>query len=60
MNMVSISCGGLADWGFGALNDRHVGLEYTFGTFSGMAVLSIGLVLCIRPKPEQSRTEPVT
>ena len=26
MNLVSISCGGFADWGFGALRDRHVPL----------------------------------
>ena len=27
MNLVSISCGGFADWGFGALRDAHVPLD---------------------------------
>lgn len=31
MNLVSISCGGLADWGFGMLRDRHVPLNVIFG-----------------------------
>jgi len=49
MNLVSISCGGLADWGFGLLRDRHVPLFGIFATFAGAAVLSIVLVLMIRP-----------
>src|SRR5438093_13417390 len=44
MNLVSISCGGLADWGFGTLRDRRVPLFGIFGTFGGAAVLSIVLV----------------
>ena len=54
MNLVSISCGGLADWGFGTLRDRAVPLNVIFGVFAGVAVLSIVLVLLIRPKPELS------
>jgi hypothetical protein len=50
MNLVSISCGGLADWGFGLLRDRRVPLNIIFGTFAGVAVVSIVLVLCIRPR----------
>jgi MFS family permease len=50
MNFVSISCGGLADWGFGALRDRQVPLNVIFGMFAGAAVLSIVLVLLIRPR----------
>ena len=50
MNLVSISCGGLADWGFGHLRDRHVPLNAIFGVFASAAVLSVVLVLCIRPK----------
>jgi MFS family permease len=50
MNFVSISCGGLADWGFGILRDRHVPLMGIFGIFASAAVLSIGLVLLIRPR----------
>jgi predicted MFS family arabinose efflux permease len=50
MNFVSISSGGLADWGFGELRDRQVPLSEIFGAFAGLAVLSIALVLLIRPK----------
>ncbi|MFM7073919.1 MAG: MFS transporter [Planctomycetota bacterium] len=53
MNMVSISCGGFADWGFGYLRDRDVPLNAIFGVFAGVALLSIGLVLMIRPNSEQ-------
>jgi MFS family permease len=52
MNMVSISCGGLADWGFGILRDRQVPLNIIFGIFAGAGLLSIILVLLIRPKKE--------
>jgi MFS family permease len=51
MNMVSISCGGFADWGFGALRDRHVPLNVIFSLFASAAVISVVLVLLIRPKP---------
>jgi MFS transporter, Spinster family, sphingosine-1-phosphate transporter len=50
MNLVSISCGGLADWGFGALRDRQVPLNIIFGVFASAAILSIGLVLLIQPR----------
>ena len=50
MNLVSISCGGLADWGFGHLRDRKVPLNAIFGVFASAAVLSVVLVLCIRPR----------
>jgi MFS family permease len=49
MNLVSISCGGLADWGFGILRDREVPLNSIFGLFAGAAIFSIALVLLIRP-----------
>jgi MFS family permease len=52
MNFVSISCGGLADWGFGELRDREVPLNMIFGVFAGAAVVSVVLVLLIRPKRE--------
>jgi MFS family permease len=52
MNLVSISCGGFADWGFGALRDRHVPLGVIFGAFAGVALLSVFIVLCIRPRGE--------
>lgn len=50
MNLVSISAGGLADWGFGALQDRRVPLAATFGVFAAGAAVSAGLVLLIRPR----------
>ncbi|MBI1344676.1 MFS transporter [bacterium] len=51
MNMVSISCGGLADWGFGELLDHKVPLNIIFGVFASLALLSGVLVLLIRPRP---------
>lgn len=50
MNLVSISCGGFADWGFGVLRDRDVPLNVIFGVFAGIALLSVGIVLLIRPQ----------
>ncbi len=50
MNMVSISFGGFADWGFGYLRDREVPLNVIFGAFSAIALLSVIVVLLIRPK----------
>jgi MFS family permease len=55
MNFMSISCGGFGDWAFGALRDRHVPLNVTFGVFAGVALLSIFIVLLIKP----ARTEPL-
>lgn len=55
MNLVSISCGGLADWGFGVLRDRHVPLPAIFGVFASIALLSIVLVLLIKPRQEISK-----
>ena len=52
MNFVSISCGGLADWGFGILRDQQVPLNVIFSAFASLAVLSVALVLMIRPKPD--------
>jgi MFS family permease len=55
MNLVSISFGGVADWGFGALRDARVPLDAIFGSFSGAAVFSVILVLMIRPRRELER-----
>jgi MFS transporter, Spinster family, sphingosine-1-phosphate transporter len=51
MNLVSISCGGFGDVAFGVLRDQHVPLNLIFGAFSGLALISIILVLMIRPTP---------
>jgi MFS family permease len=50
MNLVSISCGGFGDWVFGALRDRQVPLNLIFGVFAGVALLSVFLVLLIKPQ----------
>ena len=50
MNLVSISCGGFADWGFGILRDRHVPLNVIFSVFASAAIISVVLVLLIRPR----------
>jgi len=52
MNFVSISCGGLADWGFGVMRDKAVPLPIIFGVFASAAAVSGLLVLLIRPRKE--------
>ncbi|MGL5095455.1 MAG: MFS transporter [Planctomycetia bacterium] len=52
MNLVSISCGGFADWAFGALRDRQAPLNIIFGVFAGLALASIVVVLSIKPKTD--------
>jgi MFS family permease len=56
MNLVSISCGGFADWGFGVLRDRQVPLFGIFGVFASAAAFSVILVLLIRPRDTESVT----
>ena len=48
MNLVSISCGGFGDWGFGFLRDHGIALNVIFGAFSGLALLSVFIVLSIK------------
>ena len=50
MNLVSISFGGFADWGFGILRDAHVPLFWIFGAFASVAILSVIVVLLIQPR----------
>ncbi len=52
MNLVSISCGGLADWGFGEMRDRNLPLNMIFGVFASAAIVSVVLVLLIKPRKE--------
>ena len=54
MNMVSITCGGLGDVAFGWLRDRHVSLNLIFGSFAGIALLSVFIVLMIKPTKENA------
>jgi hypothetical protein len=55
MNLVSISCGGLADWGFGILRDRNVPLAGIFSVFASVAILSVVLVLLIKPAASDAK-----
>jgi MFS family permease len=57
MNLVSVSCGGFGDWAFGALRDRHVPLNVIFGAFAGVALLSVFLVLLIKPQAVEARRD---
>jgi MFS family permease len=50
MNFVSISCGGLADWGFGMMRDRGVPLNAIFSVFAAACIVSVALVLLIKPR----------
>jgi len=50
MNFVSMMCGGVADWGFGAMTDRHVPLNVIFGVFASFCIISVALVLLIKPR----------
>lgn len=58
MNLVSISCGGFGDWAFGALRDRDVPLNLIFGVFAGVALLSVLIVLMIKPQEEKTASAP--
>jgi len=60
MNMVSISCGGMADWGFGILLDLRIPLLAIFGIFASVALVSIALVLLIRPRYTDATPSPAT
>ena len=55
MNMVSISCGGFADLGFGVMRDKQVPLILIFGVFAAVCVISVIVVLMIRPRPIQEK-----
>lgn len=50
MNFVSMMCGGLADWGFGVMRDQQVPLNVIFGVFAMVCIVSLGIVLMIRPR----------
>jgi MFS family permease len=58
MNLVSTGCGGLADLGFGWLRDRRVPLNVIFSLFAVAAIVSIVLVMLIRPRSELNSSEP--
>lgn len=60
MNFVSISCGGFADYGFGVLRDHGVPLFTSFSIFASAAVISVVLVLLIRPKDTEAGSVPTS
>jgi MFS family permease len=60
MNLVSISCGGFADWGFGVLRDWQIPLLVIFGIFASVALFSVVLVLLIRPVHVDAGPAPVS
>lgn len=52
MNLVSISCGGFADWIYGRCRDAQLGDNVFFTIVAMATLLSAGLVLMIRPRAE--------
>jgi MFS transporter, Spinster family, sphingosine-1-phosphate transporter len=56
MNLVSISCGGIADWAFGKMRDEHVPNGVIFGALASAAIVSVVLVLLIRPRESKAKT----
>ncbi len=55
MNLVSISCGGFADWSFGVMRDQSLPLNVIFGAFAGCCALSAVIMWMIRPRPDLDR-----
>jgi MFS family permease len=58
MNLVSISAGGLADWGFGTMRDARVPLAGIFSVFASAAIVSVILVLLIKPREADAGQPP--
>jgi len=58
MNFVSISCGGIADWFFGILRDQKVPLGMILGIFASFGIVSVILVLLIKPRQLEVETAP--
>jgi MFS family permease len=54
MNFVSMMFGGVADWSFGYMRDRHVPLNVIFTAFAAVCVVSVALVLLIRPRDTET------
>jgi MFS family permease len=54
MNMVSMTFGGLGDKGYGILRDRGVAIDVIFGAFAAVALLSVAVVLLIRPRATET------
>jgi MFS family permease len=50
MNLISISLGGVADYGFGLLRKGGVGTGLIFAGFAAVVAVAIVCMLCIRPR----------
>ncbi len=50
MNLVSMTFGGLATRATAPLRDRGVAIDVIFGAFAAVALLSVAIVLLIRPR----------
>jgi MFS family permease len=57
MNMVSIFFGGVADIYFGRLKGQQIPMIVIFGGFSAICLVSVILVLLIRPRPVQELSD---
>ncbi len=55
MNFVSINIGGFADIKFGALKDSKVPLNVIFSSFAVIAIISVVLVLLIKPMQDSTK-----
>lgn len=55
MNFVSISIGGFADIQFGVLKDSRVPLNVIFSSFAVIAIVSVAVVLMIKPKQDATK-----
>lgn len=56
MNFVSVGCGGLADFGFGALRDGGASLRLSLSLFAVLAAVAVVLMLLIRPGTDYRRS----
>ncbi|MDR0901610.1 MAG: MFS transporter [Opitutaceae bacterium] len=55
LNLVGITCGGFADWGFGFMRDHNIPLNLIFSVFAGVCLTSAAIVLLIRPNKNLAR-----
>ena len=60
MNFVSISCGGLADWGFGLMRDAGWPLNVTLSAFAGLALAAVGLMTLVARSISGRSVQPET
>lgn len=59
MNTVSISFGGVADWGFGVSRDAGIPLPVTFTVVAAVSFISLWMVLLIRPIYDDASPAPI-